>query len=144
MRLRDAFRGLLVAAGLALVLGGVQGLLTLPPPPPTGRDIPGGFAIIFLGLVVLTGVFLAVAGLAFTGDDDPVFHGGQRTVLGLVSYLLAGSVVVGLGVGITVDILLGVAIPGLVSVLVTPVVLAVVCWRVGETLVGLGRRVATD
>jgi hypothetical protein len=142
MRLRDALRALLVAAGLALVLGGVQGLLTLPPPPPTGRDIPGGFAIIFLGLAVLVGVFLAIAGLALGGDDDPVFHGHQRTVLRVVGYVLGGSVLLGGVLLVTVDVLLGVAVPGLVAVLLLPVVLGVVCWRVGELVVRFGRRAA--
>jgi hypothetical protein len=46
-----------------------------PPLPPGDRDVPGGFAIVFLGLGVLVGLFLAVAGLALTGDGDPLFHG---------------------------------------------------------------------
>jgi hypothetical protein len=135
VRIRDALRWLLVAVGVLLVVGSVRSLATLPPPPPAGRDIPGGFAVLFLGLGVLAGVFLAVLGLALTGDDDPVFSGAQRTVLRVVGYLLGGSVLVGVVVLVTVDVLLGVAVPGLVAVLVLPVVVAVVCWRVGEALV---------
>jgi len=61
MRVRDVARGVLVVLGLVLVVGAVQALVTLPPPPPSGRDIPGGFAIIFPSLAVIAGVFLAVA-----------------------------------------------------------------------------------
>lgn len=142
MRLRDVLRGLLVAAGVLLTLGAVGGLLSLPPAPPSGRDIPGGFAIIFLGLAVLAGVFLAVGGLVLTGDDDPVFHGAQRTVLRVTGYLLGGSLLLGLGLAFAVDLLLGVAVPGLVAVLLLPVVFGVVCWRAGEALIRASRRLS--
>ena len=142
VRLRDVLRALLVTAGVLLTLGAVGGLLSLPPAPPSGRDIPGGFAIIFLGLAVLAGVFLAVGGLVLTGDDDPVFSGTQRTVLRVVGYVLGGSLLLGLALAFTVDLLLGVAVPGLVAVLVLPVVLGVVCWRAGAALLAAGRRFA--
>jgi hypothetical protein len=134
VRIRDALRWLLVAVGVLLVVGAAWSLATLPPPPPSGRDIPGGFAVIFLGLGVLAGVFLAVLGLTLTGDDDPVFSGAQRTVLRVIGYLLGGSVLVGVVVLFTVDVLLGVVVPGLVALLVLPVVLGVVLWRAGEAL----------
>jgi hypothetical protein len=144
MRIRDVLRALLVLGGLVVVGVGVTGFASLPPPPPNGRDIPGGFALIFLGIAVLAGVFLVVGGLALTGDDDPVFHGGQRTALTFVGYLLAGSLVAGVAVLVTIDPLVGVAVPGLVALLLAPVVLLVLCWRIGEALVGLGRRVTAD
>jgi hypothetical protein len=96
MHVRDVLRAPLVLVGLVVVVGALTSLDSLPPPPPNGRDIPGGFALIFLGLAVL------------------------------------------------VDVLVGVAVPGLVALLVTPIVLVVLCWRLGEVVVGLGPRVVTD
>jgi hypothetical protein len=129
-----------VILGLVLVVGAVHALVTLPPPPPSGRDIPGGFAIIFLSLAVVAGVFLAVVGVVTGGDEDPVFHGHQRTVLRVLGYFLGGSLLVGVGAALTVDVLLAVAVPGVAALLALPVVLGVICWRAGEVALGAGRR----
>lgn len=94
----------LVLVGLAVVVGAVLSLATMPEPPPGSDGFPAGLAYGFLFVAATAGLAVVAGGLAIPAPADSPggsmlrFRRAQRLLAATGLVLLVGSLVLGLGV----------------------------------------------